>query len=106
MARRTKNLTAKDGRILNARRDTIDFRDLMYEPTLVEVPPCRAPKEYRKVGVPVLDQGTEGACTGYGLATVVNYLHRTGNHSRKENVSPDMLYRLARRYSEDSPCSP
>jgi len=24
--------------VLDARRDTLDFRDLMYEPTLVEVP--------------------------------------------------------------------
>jgi hypothetical protein len=67
----------------------------------VEVPPSRAPEDYRKVGVPILDQGTEGACTGYGLATVVNYLHWTRKHNpRKENVSPDMLYRLARRYDE------
>ncbi len=25
-------------RVLNVRRDTLDFRDLMYTPTLVEVP--------------------------------------------------------------------
>ena len=27
--------------------------------------------------MPILDQGTEGACTGFGLATVVHYLLRT-----------------------------
>jgi len=26
--------------------------------------------DYREYGVPILDQGMEGACTGFGLATV------------------------------------
>ena len=30
--------TRKTQRVLDARKDTLDFRDLMYEPTLVEVP--------------------------------------------------------------------
>jgi len=97
----TANLTAKRGRILNARRDSIDFRDRMYEPTLVDVPAFRDLKEYRRVKVPILDQGREGACTGFGLATVVNYLLRS--RQQKPNTmeaSADMLYRLARRYDE------
>jgi papain like protease len=101
MATKPMKLTAKKGRMLNARRDSIDFRDRMYEPTLVEVPTYRALEEYRKTGVPILDQGKEGACTGFGLATVVNYLLRT--RKQKQNamaVSADMLYRLARRYDE------
>ena len=49
----------------------------MFTPTLVEVPPVIDLREYRKVGVPILDQGQEGACTGFGLATIVNYLLRT-----------------------------
>ena len=46
---------------LDARPDTLDFRDLMYVPTLHEVP-LRIPlADYRKSGVPILDQGKEGA---------------------------------------------
>ncbi|MBI4988370.1 MAG: C1 family peptidase [Rhodocyclales bacterium] len=73
----------------------------MYEPTLVEVPLRRSLEDYRLAKVPVLDQGEEGACTGFGLATVVHYLLRT----RKvvpdaQPVSPRMLYEMARRYDE------
>jgi hypothetical protein len=96
-----KMLASTKGRILNARRDSIDFRDRMYEPTLVEVSTFRDLKEYRTAKVPILDQGTEGACTGFGLATVVNYLLRSRKQKPKDmEVSADMLYRLARRYDE------
>ncbi|MGC3979690.1 MAG: C1 family peptidase [Steroidobacteraceae bacterium] len=89
------------GRRLNARPDTTDFRDLMYVPTLVEVGTTLPLSEYRKVGVPILDQGNEGACTGYGLATVVHYLLRSRRRkSDKKQISPRMLYEMARRYDE------
>jgi hypothetical protein len=39
----------------------------MYVPTLVEVPPERPLTDYQKHGVPILDQGQEGACTGFGF---------------------------------------
>jgi hypothetical protein len=86
---------------LDARPDTLDFRDLMYTPTLVEVPTRISLASYRKLRVPILDQGQEGACTGFGLATVANFLLR----SRKEvpdleDCSPRMLYEMARRYDE------
>lgn len=101
MTTKKKTLTAKKDRVLNARRDSIDFRDRMYQPTLVEVPLFRNLEEYRQAGVPILDQGKEGACTGYGLATVVNYLLRTRKQKPGDMlVSADMLYRLARRYDE------
>jgi hypothetical protein len=88
-------------RILNARPDGIDFRDQMYVPTLVEVPLRRDLADYRAAMAPILDQGREGACTGYGLAAVAHYLLRV----RKivpdtEQVSPRMLYAIARRYDE------
>ncbi|MBI5483885.1 MAG: C1 family peptidase [Deltaproteobacteria bacterium] len=101
MAKNVKNTLNKTGRVLNVRRDSIDFRDRMYVPTLVEVPTIRDLKEYQKIKAPVLDQGSEGACTGFGLAAVVNYLLRTRKQvPSKTEVSPDMLYRLARRYDE------
>ncbi|MBS9405413.1 hypothetical protein KG088_17535 [Halomonas sp. TRM85114] len=86
---------------LDARPDTMDFRDRMFEPTLVEVPTHIPLGNYLDYDVPILDQGQEGACTGYGLATVANYL------LRRRRVVPDpqpvsarMLYDLARRYDE------
>ena len=88
-------------RVLDARPDTLDFRDRMFEPTLIEVQTARPLEEYRKARVPILDQGTEGACTGFGLATVVHYLLRTRNYIADEDeVSPRMLYNMARRYDE------
>src|SRR5215207_3555145 len=63
-------------RKLNARPDPIDFRDRMFEPTLIEVPPRIQLAEYLRYGVAVLNQGSEGACTGFGLATVAHYLLR------------------------------
>lgn len=88
-------------RTLDARPDNLDFRDKMFVPTLCEVPVKRALSEYRKWKVPVLDQGSEGACTGFGLATVVNYLLlRRKIVPDKNPVSPRMLYEMARRYDE------
>lgn len=99
-AKAGETLAAKDRR-LNVRPDTVDFRDLMYTPSLVEVRPSIPLAEYRKAGVPILDQGREGACTGFGLATVVHYLLRTRSASPDaETVSPRMLYVMARRYDE------
>jgi hypothetical protein len=88
-------------RRFDARPDGADFRDRLFEPTLVEVPLRRTLKEYRKALVPVLDQGTEGACTGFGLATVVHYLLRSRRVGRdKAQISPRMLYEMAKRYDE------
>lgn len=85
----------------DARRDTIDFRDLMYTPSLIEVPISIDLKDYRKKGVPILSQGNEGACTGFGLATVANYLLRTRKvKPDKIAVSQRMFYEMARRYDE------
>ncbi len=96
-----KSLVTKSGRKVNVRRDTVDFRDKMYVPTLIEVPSSIDIQEYRSHSVPVLDQGMEGACTGFGLATVVNYLLRRRNiFPDTTGVSPWMLYKVARRYDE------
>ena len=68
----TPNKAAR--RRFDARPDGIDFRDQMFQPTLVEVPPRVPLDQYLKCDPPVLDQGTEGACTGFALAAVCHYL--------------------------------
>lgn len=90
-----------------ARPDTVDFRDRMYVPTLVEVPEridLAAFKNRLKAmhtRVKVLDQGEEGACTGFALAAVVHFLLQTRTIEPESGpVSPHMLYAMARRYDE------
>jgi hypothetical protein len=87
---------------LNARPDTVDFRDRMYVPTLVKVPTERQLAEWQVAKVPIRDQGAEGACTGFGLAAVADYLLRTRREPADgvPEVSPHMLYAMARRYDE------
>jgi C1A family cysteine protease len=95
--------TTKSGRKLDVHPDPLDFRDRMYEPTLVEVPPAFRLEDYQQYQVPILDQGQEGACTGFGLATVVNYLLNSFKHANYRDhvpVSARMLYDMARRYDE------
>ena len=80
---------------LNALPDSIDIRDWVYQPSLLPVPPAlvncpRVPE--------ILDQGQEGACTGFALAAVANFLLH--NQGRDRRVSPRMLYEMARRYDE------
>lgn len=104
MAKRRKKLSVSD-RQLDARPDSIDFRDQMFVPTLVEVPSEMGLDAYRDMygpdGVPILDQGQEGACTGFGLAAVANYLLRTRTVvPDTKPVSARMLYEMARRYDE------
>lgn len=86
--------------VLNARPDVPDFRDQMYIATLTQVPPSMPLSVYQKVKVPILDQGQEGACTGFGLATVANYLLRKLSSTSTAQVSPRMLYEMAKRYDE------
>ncbi len=83
-------------RVLNVRPDAVDLRDWEYQPPVSSAPrDVRYPNDVR----PVLDQGDSSACTGYALATVIEYLLvRAGRHV--EAVSPHMLYSMARRYDE------
>jgi pimeloyl-ACP methyl ester carboxylesterase len=80
---------------LDAAPDIPDYRDRWYEPTLAPLKHRLAPPERPYV----LDQGNEGACTGFGLAAVVNLLHQ--RQERKDaQVSAQMLYEMARRHDE------
>lgn len=95
---------------LDARPDRLDLRDLPYRPPALSLAPvCPTDDQitallpqYLKAGL-VLDQGEEGACTGFGLAAVINFLlwSRSEYAMRgDEQVSPRMLYHLARFYDE------
>ncbi|MBM4342429.1 MAG: C1 family peptidase [Deltaproteobacteria bacterium] len=88
---------------LGARADAVDFRDAKYQPSLGEVPATLPPERFLEVACPVLDQGLQMACTGYALATVANFLLRSRARTSgriPEDVSPEMLYAMARRYDE------
>ena len=88
-------------RLLDARPDTADFRDRMFEPTLVDVPSGMPLARFTRLGVPVLDQGGSGACTAHGLATVAHtLLRRRRPEPVKLRMSTRMLYDMARRYDE------
>jgi len=98
--------------MFDARPDRLDFRDLPYRARLRSLA-ARYPADdvlhghmpaYIKAGM-VRDQKGQGACTGFGLAAVVNYLiwNRELQHTpspHPDRVSPHMLYELARRYDE------
>ncbi len=82
-------------RILNARKDTPDIRDRMYEPALIQL----QPKIDNRGGTDILDQGREGACTGFGLAAVINLLN-IKKRDLQLKVSPRMLYEMAKKHDE------
>ena len=79
-------------RVLNVRSDPIDIRDRMYEPALINL----KDKVDHRAGTYILDQGKEGACTGFGLAAVINQL----NKNRRLKVSARMLYEMAKKHDE------
>ncbi|MEE4175798.1 MAG: C1 family peptidase [Xanthomonadales bacterium] len=84
-----------NGYVVNAAPDLPDIRDWPYQPALVNLA--------RRVDPPrnlaILDQKGEGACTGFGLAAVINYLNQQRQEAHKR-VSPRMLYEMARRHDE------
>jgi hypothetical protein len=85
----------------SARADSLDFRDRMFEPGLVDVPIRIDLEKYKKLRIPVWHQGKWWACTGFALATVVHYmLRRREINPDWTVVSPAMLYQMARRHDE------
>src|SRR4029453_7807347 len=77
--------------------DRLDLRDRPYVPGLHEPPP---PVMVPQLKLPMLDQGTTNACTGFALASVVNVLLRKHRDPKTPPMSPFMLYSMARRYDE------
>ena len=94
----------------DARADRLDLRDRAYAPRVVNLPPEFPSRGMVRDLLPgylnlaarrILDQGQEGACTGFGLSAVINYLFwaRDGQGTTV-NVSPRMVYHLAKFYDE------
>ena len=80
---------------VNVVADTPDARDWIYQPALIQL---KSKLDYQPKKLKILNQGREGACTGFGLAAAINLL----NTKRKNNisVSPRMLYEMARKFDE------
>ncbi|MBC7680761.1 MAG: peptidase C1, partial [Ferruginibacter sp.] len=96
-------------RQLKVRKDPIDLKDRAYLPPPLGLQvACPSDADIQKylsaytAARLILDQGNEGACTGYGLACVVNYLrwYKAEDKTKIDSVSPRMLYSYARRYDE------
>jgi hypothetical protein len=85
---------AGEKRVLNARQDPPDIRDRWYEPALVQL----QDEIDHRVGATILDQGQEGACTGFACAAVVNKLNALRDN--RFRASPRMLYEMAKRHDE------
>lgn len=82
-------------RVLNVRGDPPDIRDRIYEPALVRL---KSEIDHREPRL-ILDQGQEGACTGFGLTAVINLLNlRRGTGDFK--ASARMLYEMAKKHDE------
>ncbi|MEW6313394.1 MAG: C1 family peptidase [Pseudomonadota bacterium] len=76
--------------------DHLDLRDRPYMPA-ISVSPGREMQP--RLDLPVLHQHDTNACTGFALSNVVNFLLRSRGR-REPQVSPFMLYSMARRYDE------
>ena len=78
----------------NVQTDYPDARDWIYRPALIQLDPESPPY----TDVDILNQGSEGACTGFALAAAINLINRRSHISLK--VSERMLYEMARRHDE------
>jgi len=109
-----------NNKVLDVRKDRLDLRDRVYMPVLKDLPKTYPDftdieliiKCYKATDM-ILDQGADGACTGYALATVINYLQWKKVISENyrdflenplgfeiKKVSSKMLFNLARVYDE------
>lgn len=84
-----------------------DLRDRVYEPSLLDLKLALNPPS--PSCSPILDQGQEGACTGFALASAINLQNnmreaQLGSQSivasLPSRVSPRMLYEMAKLHDE------
>jgi len=96
-ARRSSRRKPEPKRKRDVNRDSMDFRDLIYRPALVPLRDALIP-----AGRPlrILDQGTEGPCTCFGLAAVIDFLRAEHGGRRAPAVSPRMLFEMAKRHDQ------
>jgi hypothetical protein len=94
---RVRGKAGAGGRVRAVRPDTIDFRDLPFRPSVTAAP---APTLFPRVVLPVKNQLETSACTGFSLSLVVEYLLRKSGREPAPDISPYMLYSMARRYDE------
>ena len=95
-----------DNLTLDVRPDRQDIRDRQFIPVIRHLPPTSPSPDwvankwqaYIDAGF-ILNQGSAGACTGFGLSAVINYLHWS-EHPDHVEVSPRMVYHLAKFYDE------
>ena len=76
---------------LNVVSDSPDLRDRYYEPSLAALKDALPPPD----DLYILNQGHEGACTGFGLAATINFMYKKQN--KDFTVSARMLYEKASR---------
>jgi hypothetical protein len=80
----------------NVRADAVDLRDWEYRPNIAIAPrDTLIPND----PAPIKQQAASNACTGFALATVIEYLLDRGQRP-VESMSGYMLYSMARRYDE------
>ncbi|MEO6405565.1 MAG: C1 family peptidase [Ferruginibacter sp.] len=98
----SKSAATRSKKKLDAFPDKIDVRDWFYQPSLNALPDILINCD----NVPaILNQGEEGACTGFALAANINYHMAVNGRCKAEGIekhgaSPRMLYEMARRYDE------
>ena len=78
----------------NAQPDVPDKRDWMYRAPLIQLKKTLDPPE----NLVILDQKSEGACTGFAVAAAINRLYEKAGQNIQ--VSPRMLYEMAKRHDE------
>jgi hypothetical protein len=92
----------KPERKTNVVADSIDLRDRPYMPSVTVVPAASIPPP---LYIPVLNQRSTNACTGFALSSVIYHLQYKANERKQtpekvQPMSPFMLYSMARRYDE------